>query len=137
MQSFNHILIIMEHLLSFIKLFLALFLLKNLLLSIELSPSNFIIFKLLDTFILFSFSLSLNCIWPLRDSGKWLIMQLISLGLPHCLIVLFFVCIWAHAFDSLDFVYAQDNCVFCFKSFLFFVCIGFVLRSYDFLTGHI
>jgi len=136
-QSLYHILIIMENLLSFIKLPLTWFLLKDLLLSIKFPPSNLIIFQLLNTFVLFPFPLSLNCIWPLGNSGEWLVMQLISFWLSHCLIILFFVGIWAHALYSLNFIYAKDYCVLCFKGFLFFVGVGLVLRSYNFLTGHI
>jgi len=124
MKCFNHVLVIVEHLVCFVELALSELLLIGFFLCVNSSSLDLIIFKFLDSFIFFLLSLSMDGIWPLWNPVVGEALELGSLAFSHGVIVLIFARLGAHSLNSLEFIVAQDGSVFGCKSLGFSLCVA-------------
>ena len=73
----------------------------------------------------------MDSVWPLGDSGLRKHSFVLSLILPHGLVVLHFVGLRAHALNPLKLLIAQNGGVLSGQSLSLLLCVGLVHDAFD------
>lgn len=124
MKSLDHVGIVVEHLIGFVKLSLSIALLEGLFFGIDFPSPDLVVFQFFDAFVFFTLPLGVDSVWPLGDSCQRNDSFIFSLTLSHGHVILFLIGLRAHALNSFQLVVRKDSCVFGNQSlvFLFEIC---------------
>lgn len=135
MKGLHHVLVVVEHLVRFVKLLLSTILLESLLFGINSPSLDLVVFELFDSLVFFPLSFSVDGVWPLGDSGLGDHFLVKSFVLSHGLVVLHLVSLRAHALDSLQLLVGHNGSIFGGQSSVLLILVSFTLNTGDARSG--